>query len=105
MQSFPRVRGGATLPALGLALVVAGCASGPEPVPGGGSVSAPPPLDGAALLERTCTACHGLEGVRARAPYWGEPEWAAMVDTMIGYGAVLSAEELPVLVKYLGEEF
>jgi hypothetical protein len=65
--------------------------------------AAPEPLDGEALVQRTCTVCHSLRALPAYADFWGEPEGRAMVDTMIGYGARITADELEVLVRYLGE--
>jgi mono/diheme cytochrome c family protein len=94
--------------ALSLALGVAACGAGrhaspptPEPVAEASASTSRAPLDGAALLQRTCTVCHSLRGLPAYANYWGEPEWRSMVETMVGYGAVLAPEEFPVLVRYL----
>lgn len=58
-------------------------------------------LDAVALLDRKCTTCHDLGGLSAYAEYWGEPEWRSMVETMIGYGAQLSPEEITMLSRYL----
>jgi hypothetical protein len=85
-------------------LALSGCGGG-QAASGGGAAAAPEPLDGEAILQRTCTACHSLRALPAYAEYWGEPEWRAMVDTMIGYGAVLGPGELEVLVAYLAERY
>lgn len=62
-------------------------------------------LDGEDLLQRTCTVCHDLEGLTAYAPYWGDQEWLDMVETMMEYGAELSPDEVPVLVRYLAVNY
>ncbi len=62
-------------------------------------------LDGAAILERTCATCHDLGGLTAYSDYWGEPEWRSMVETMIGYGARLTPEEVSALSRYLAVEY
>jgi mono/diheme cytochrome c family protein len=85
------------------ALTLTGCTGGQRA--SGGQPAQPALLDGAAILERTCTQCHTLRGLSAYANYWGEPEWRSMVDTMIGYGAELGPEELPVLVRYLAVNY
>ena len=65
----------------------------------------PGAFDGAEVLERSCTECHGLGGLTAYSAYWGEPEWRSMIETMVGYGAVLTPEELDVLARYLGVNY
>jgi cytochrome c5 len=90
--------------ALGIlaAATLQGCAGGQ-----GSSTSAATPatLDGEALLQRTCTVCHDLGGLPPFADYWGEPEWGSMVETMMDYGARLTPEEVPVLVRYLAVNY
>lgn len=49
--------------------------------------------------------CHDLGGLSAYADYWGEAEWRSMVETMLGYGARLSPEEVVVLGRYLAVHF
>jgi cytochrome c5 len=99
------------------ALALTACGGGRSTAGGApaAAASAPPPevpivapssgLDGEALVERTCTMCHDLRALPAYAPYWDEEEWRSMVETMIGYGAVLADDEFPVLVRYLGERY
>ena len=77
---------------------------GPAPV-GAAVLSAPDPAEGAAILERACTVCHGLGGLAAYSAYWGEPEWRSMVETMMGYGAALSPAEVDVLARYLAVSY
>ena len=51
------------------------------------------------LLQARCASCHGLDKVRsARHDAAG---WTASIDRMIGYGAVVSAREKALLVRYL----
>jgi mono/diheme cytochrome c family protein len=60
---------------------------------------------GRALLETACTACHNLAGLAAYQGYWDRARWASMVDTMVEYGAALSASETETLVAYLAQYF
>ena len=62
-----------------------------------------PGLDGEALKQDRCTVCHSL--ARVEAAHKTAEQWLATVNRMIGYGAVLSAEELDVLVQYLAETY
>ncbi|MGD8287533.1 MAG: cytochrome c [Gemmatimonadota bacterium] len=66
---------------------------------------APETPDGAAILRRACTACHALRGLSAYQDYWGEPEWRSMVETMVEYGAEVSPQEVPVLARWLAENY
>ena len=56
-------------------------------------------MEGKELLERRCTACHGLDRV------YSEKEdlagWKEDVDRMIKKGAKLNAEEREKLLEYL----
>lgn len=61
--------------------------------------------DGAAILRRACTVCHALRGLSAYQDYWGEPEWRSMVETMVAYGAEVSPQEVPVLARWLAENY
>jgi cytochrome c5 len=89
---------GRTRAALLLAATLAACAAMREPA----DRAAP---DGRALLERVCTTCHDLGGLDAYKGYWGERQWADMVDTMIDHGAELDDAEVAVLVDYLTATF
>ncbi len=56
-------------------------------------------LDGKALLEQRCTACHTLERIeRASKSAAG---WGLNVREMVGKGAELNASEQEVLIEYL----
>ena len=55
------------------------------------------------VLLNVCTRCHDLQRVRKRrvnAAGWGET-----LAAMLGEGAPLSDEELPVLLRYLARNF
>ena len=63
----------------------------------------PVPLDGNALLERTCAVHHTLDRVKgAKKDAAG---WKTTVDRMIGKGAQITPEEAAVLVTYLAETY
>lgn len=104
-----RARAALTLAALALGGCAGGQGGGPAPArgPGGGAVAEETPgrADGEDILQTRCTECHDLGGLPAFADYWGAEEWRSMVDTMIGYGARVTPEELPVLVEYLAENY
>jgi mono/diheme cytochrome c family protein len=52
-----------------------------------------------ALFEKVCSACHGLDIITGLTH--AKPEWKAIVDTMVGYGAAGSDDELNTIVTYL----
>jgi hypothetical protein len=54
------------------------------------------------LLESRCTACHGLD--RVDHPHTRE-QWESVVDLMRQYGAILTDDEMQVLVDYLAEHY
>src|SRR5688572_8522346 len=55
---------------------------------------------GKAILERACSNCHGLDAVtKYNLPT--RMEYADIVSSMIGAGAIVSKEEEPILVDYL----
>jgi cytochrome c5 len=55
---------------------------------------------GKAILERACSNCHGLDVVtKYNLPT--RNEYADIVSSMIGAGAIVSKQEEPVLVDYL----
>jgi mono/diheme cytochrome c family protein len=93
-----------TLRSLALCALVGlgACASGGS---GGSGVAPGQTADGAVLLQQRCTVCHALRGLSAYQDYWGEPEWRAMVDTMVGYGAELTDDEAAVLAAWLAVHY
>jgi cytochrome c5 len=60
-------------------------------------------LDGKALLQDRCTACHNLQ--RAVSRGGNATQWKATVDNMIRQGAQLSADEETALVNYLARTY
>jgi len=61
-------------------------------------------LDGRALFERKCSACHRLSLSTDRREW--KPEWRAIVNRMAGKrDGWISAEEAAAIVDYLGFEY
>lgn len=56
-----------------------------------------------AVLEESCTACHGLD--RVEQAQKSQEEWVTTVARMVGYGAQLSEDEMTALVDYLAEMY
>jgi competence protein ComEA len=56
---------------------------------------------GQAMLEKVCTACHGLEGIMSERH--NKARWSAIVDDMVTRGAQGSDEELDRVVNYLAK--
>ena len=54
---------------------------------------------GEVLLNRYCLDCHDLTPIRTQA--LDLEGWSDTVDTMIGEGALIEPEEVPVLTDYL----
>jgi cytochrome c5 len=60
-------------------------------------------MDGKALLEERCNACHSLSYINNSR---GTPDqWAAVVSAMVANGAVLNSQEEKALVEYLATNF
>jgi cytochrome c5 len=55
---------------------------------------------GRAILERSCTVCHSLNGIENYS-YDSEGPYRELVSTMISYGATLTEAEKTILVQYL----
>ena len=66
---------------------------------GGGQPPAAAPA-GADLLQRACSTCHGAD-VISTYHYETAAEYRDIVNSMIGTGAQVTPQELPVLVDYL----
>ncbi|MFN2111136.1 MAG: hypothetical protein ACK2UI_15890 [Anaerolineae bacterium] len=60
-------------------------------------------IDGAALLEERCVACHGLS--RVTGARYTQEEWQQIVTIMVQKGAVLNTQEKTVLVAHLAETY
>src|SRR6185503_13422856 len=55
---------------------------------------------GAAILQRACSTCHGAEVIQTYH-YESAAEYRDIINAMIGTGAQLSPQEIPVLADYL----
>jgi hypothetical protein len=62
-----------------------------------GAQTAPDP--DAALVQQTCTACHGASQFTSRRQT--REAWAATVRLMVGYGADVPDEKAAAIVNYL----
>jgi mono/diheme cytochrome c family protein len=62
------------------------------------------PLDGQALFEKKCGACHRLSLTTDRREW--KPEWRRIVDRMARKrDGWISAEEAAAIVEYLGSDY
>jgi hypothetical protein len=50
-----------------------------------------------------CTQCHDLQRVRRQRS--SAEGWAEILDTMLNEGAPLSAQDFPVVLRYLARNF
>ena len=72
---------------------------GTEPETGGGEVA----LDGKALAEERCSACHPFSQVESAKK---SPDgWKANVERMVAKGAVLNAAEQAAVIEFLSEAY
>ena len=55
------------------------------------------------IVLNVCTQCHDLQRVRRQRS--SAEGWAEILDTMLNEGAPLSAEEFPVVLRYLARNF
>lgn len=74
-----------------------------EPSPTPKPSPEPPTAQGEAILEEACSVCHTL--ARVQASRKSRDAWAETIDTMVGFGAVLSDSEREVLIDYLVTEY
>lgn len=94
-----------------VAIGLMGCSAGTssvQPTSSGASSADTPAastgaIDGAALLQERCSVCHSVD--QATAQTRDTAGWTTIVDTMIGKGANLSAEERDALISYLAEQY
>jgi cytochrome c5 len=62
-----------------------------------------PDGEGRAIVLNICTICHDLERVRTHG---GTVEdWFDLINAMIGEGAPLTDDQIPVVLKYLAQNF
>src|SRR6266704_1884445 len=62
-----------------------------------------PDGDGKKILQTSCTACHGLEGVVKL--HLDKDGWEGLVSSMVSNGAQVDTKDFPVLVDYLVKNF
>jgi cytochrome c5 len=55
------------------------------------------------IVLTVCTQCHDLQRVRRQRS--SAEGWAEILDTMLNEGAPLSAEDFPVVLRYLARNF
>ena len=60
-------------------------------------------LDGKALTEERCTACHSLDRVKSAKKT--ADEWTANVERMVEIGAQLNEAEQKAVIEYLSEAY
>jgi cytochrome c2 len=83
--------------------VLAACApAAPQAQPTSPAGSAPG-LDGAALVNSRCTACHNLDRVK-QAKKTSE-QWKETVTRMVANGAKLNADEQAAVIAYLAKTY
>jgi mono/diheme cytochrome c family protein len=58
---------------------------------------------GKAVVAKVCGACHGVDYVTNLKHT--KAEWKSVVDTMIGYGATATDQEIDTIVDYLAKNF
>jgi mono/diheme cytochrome c family protein len=58
---------------------------------------------GAALFQRSCLGCHGVDMVAQQR--LGSAGWGREIDKMARWGAAVSGDEKDVLVEYLATQF
>lgn len=68
-----------------------------------GQTASLPEGDGKAIVNGSCTSCHGLEPLVARKST--RAEWAEVVERMKTYGTALDAKQTTTVVDYLAKSF
>jgi len=58
---------------------------------------------GERVMNASCLACHDVRRIQVQA--MDAEQWAKTVDTMVGKGAKVSADDLPLLVDYLVQHY
>jgi cytochrome c5 len=62
-----------------------------------------PEGDGKKILQTSCTACHGLDGVVKL--HLDKDGWEGLVASMVSNGAQVDTKDMPVLIDYLVKNF
>ena len=60
-----------------------------------------PDGNGKEIVQKACTQCHGL-GEIFRSGYQGD-DWKRIVPLMVGYGAAVTGDQMPVVIDYLAK--
>ena len=87
----------------GTFLAACGSSSIPTPIPSPKSTVSGSSLDGQALMEQRCSACHSIN--RVTSAQHTAAQWQITVNRMIGHGAKLTPQEEQVLVNYLAQNY
>ena len=64
-----------------------------------------PEGEGKVILERACTTCHDLGGLKDFKGNYTEELWRDLIVDMVRVGAKLNGNEINILAKYLAEHF
>lgn len=59
---------------------------------------------GKAIVKKSCTSCHAAN-VIVKKPGRTEDEWADVLSTMVGRGAIISDDDANTLIQYLATNF
>src|SRR5882672_4068783 len=62
-----------------------------------------PDGNGKATVQRVCGLCHGLGQATNRK--MAREDWEWTIQRMLGYGAPVTKDEVPVLIDYLAASF
>jgi mono/diheme cytochrome c family protein len=73
------------------------------PKDGGSSAASSDDAAGKAILESGCTSCHGLDAIERLN--LNKDSWTDVVRNMIGNGANVTDQQVPVLVDYLVKKY
>ena len=103
-----------TIWVVGVTALLVGCASARRPaapaqVPPSRAVvvtsgSELPSGAGKAILDASCTSCHGLNEVTKFRGFYNRQQWRDIVVTMVEYGAPMKPPDVDVLADYLTEQ-
>ena len=57
------------------------------------------------ILERACTTCHDLGGLKLFQGYYTEERWRSLIQDMVKVGAQVNTDEISTISKYLEKYF
>lgn len=55
------------------------------------------------LVTKACTGCHGADNFTSKRN--SKEDWKAVIDTMVGYGAEATPEQVEIILTYLTKTF